>query len=116
MKAPCLKSLTESSGSVMATFLSPATDPRFWTGEAAAALSSFSPPKGLPGATLTIKGKNLAGILSVDIGGAKASISPKSTAAKLVVTVPQSAARGTSLITVTSAAGEAVSTKLFTVT
>jgi hypothetical protein len=30
--------------------------------------------------------------------------------------VPQSAARGTSLITVTSAAGEAVSTKLFTVT
>jgi hypothetical protein len=116
MKAPCLVSLTESSGSVIAAFLSPATDPRFWTGEAAADLSTFSPPKGLPGATLTIKGKNLTGIVSVDIGGAKASISPQSTAAKLVVTVPQSAARGTSLITVTSAAGEAVSTKLFTVT
>jgi len=116
MKAPCLESLTESNGSVLATFLSPATDPRFWTGEAAADLSSFSPPKGLPGATLTIKGKNLTGILSVDIGGAAATVSSESTAAKLVVTVPQNAARGTSLITVTSAAGEAVSTKTFDVT
>jgi hypothetical protein len=116
MKAPCLESLTESGGSVIATLLSPATDPRFWTGEAAADLSSFSPPKGVPGATLTIKGKNLTGIVAVVIGGAGATISSASTAAKLVVTVPQNAAHGTSLITVTSASGEAVSTKTFDVT
>ena len=33
MHAPCLQSLTESSGSVVASFLTPATDPRSWTGQ-----------------------------------------------------------------------------------
>jgi hypothetical protein len=116
MKAPCLESLTESSGSVIATFLSPATDPRFWTGEAAADLSSFSPTKGAPGSTVTIKGTNLNGVIAVVIGGASATISTASTASELVVTVPEKATVGTGLITVTSASGQAVSVKKFTVT
>jgi hypothetical protein len=116
MTAPCLKSLTESNGSVLATFLSPATDPRFWTGDAAADLSSFSPAKAAPGATVTIKGKNLSGVIAVVIGGASATISTKSTAADLMVTVPERATVGTALITVTSASGQAVSVKKFTVT
>ena len=116
MKAPCLESLTESSGSVIATFLAPATDPRFWTGDAAADLSSFSPAKGAAGATVAIKGSNLNGVIAVVIGGATATISDASTAAKLVVTVPAKATVGTALITVTSASGQAVSVKKFTVT
>jgi hypothetical protein len=115
MKAPCLESLTESSGSVIAIFLSPANDPRFWTGDAAAALTSFSPTKGAPGATITIKGKNLTGTLGVVIGGVNATISQQSTSTKLIVTVPPKAALGPGLITVTSASGQAVSTKTFTV-
>jgi hypothetical protein len=116
MKAPCLETLTESSGSVIATFLSPANDPRFWTGEAAAALTTFSPAKGAPGATFTIKGKNLTGALGVVIGGVNAAVSQKSTSTKLLVTVPPKAALGPGLVTVTSASGQAVSTKTFTVT
>jgi hypothetical protein len=113
MHAPCLESLVESSGSVIATFLTPATDPRFWTGEAASDLKSFAPTKGAPGSTLTITGKNLAGVVAVVVGGTQATISPASTDTKLKVTVPQGARTG--LITVTSAAGEAVSAKPFTV-
>jgi hypothetical protein len=114
MRAPCLESLTESSGSVTATFLSPATDPRFWTGEAAVDLKSFSPTKGAPNSTVTIKGKNLSGVTTVVIGGSDADIQRNgSTATKLQVTVPSNARTG--LITVTSASGEAVSTKPFTV-
>jgi hypothetical protein len=113
MTAPCLESLHETGGSVKATIKARATDPRFWTGEAAVDLTSFSPTKGAPNATVTIKGKNLAGALAVVIGGAQAAISNRSTATKLVVTVPATAVTG--LITVTSAAGAAVSTKPFTV-
>jgi hypothetical protein len=116
-KAPCLESLIEQSGDmVVATFLSPANDPRFWTGGAAADLKAFSPPKGAPGATVTITGKNLAQVQSVDIGGAEATISPESTNTKLVVTVPLTAVAGSGLIAVTAASGETVSTKEFTVT
>jgi hypothetical protein len=113
MHAPCLESLVESSGSVVATFLSPATDPRFWTGEAAADVTGFSPTKGAPGSTVTIKGKNLSGAIAVVIGGDNAPISSASTDTKLLVTVPPNARTG--LITVTAASGEAVSAKPFTV-
>jgi hypothetical protein len=116
MTAPCLKSLTESNGSVLATFLSPATDPRFWTGNAAANLSSFSPAKAAAGATVTIKGTSLNGVIAVTIGGATAAISRSSTASELVVTVPAKATVGAALITITSASGQAVSVKKFTVT
>jgi hypothetical protein len=113
MHAPCLESLVESSGSVVATFLTPPTDPRFWTGEAATDLKKFAPLTGAAGSTVTITGKNLAGVIAVVIGGAQAPISPASTDTKLEVTVPQGARTG--LITVTSASGEAVSAKPFTV-
>jgi hypothetical protein len=114
MKAPCLESIIESSGSVIATFLSPPTDPRFWTGDAAVDLKSFSPTKGSPNSTVTIKGKNLSGVVAVVIGGANADIQQNgSTATKLEVKVPADARTG--LITVTSASGDAVSTKPFTV-
>jgi hypothetical protein len=113
MHAPCLESLVESSGSVVATFLTPATDPRFWTGEAATDLKNFAPTKGAPGSTLTITGKNLSAVVAVVVGGAQATISSASTDTKLKVTVPQGARTG--LITVTSASGEAVSAKPFTV-
>jgi hypothetical protein len=113
--APCIDSPIESSGSVIVTFLSPANDPRFWTGVAAADLKSFSPTKGAPGTTVTIKGKNLTQVQAVVIGGARATIETnKSSASKLVVTVPSTADSG--LITVTSASGETVSTKSFTLT
>ena len=112
----CLKSLTESNGSVLATFLSPATDPRFWTGSAAADLSTFSPAKAAPGAAITIKGTNLNEVVAVVIGGAEATISKSSTASALLVTVPQKATVGAALITITSASGQAVSIKKFTVT
>jgi hypothetical protein len=114
MTAPCLESLNESSGSVTATLLAPPIDPRFWTGEAATDLKTFSPKKGAPGATVIIKGKNLSGVTGVVIGGSNADIQENaSTATKLQVKVPANAHTG--LITVTSASGEAVSTKPFTV-
>ncbi|HXQ62802.1 MAG TPA: right-handed parallel beta-helix repeat-containing protein, partial [Acidimicrobiales bacterium] len=115
MTAPCLQSLTESSGSVIATFLSPANDPRFWTGLAAADLKSFAPAKADPGAMIAIKGKNLTGVQAVVIGGLNATISDLSTATKLLVTVPLQAVAGPGIITVTAASGEAASTKKFTV-
>ena len=116
MKAPCLQSLVgNASGDAIATFLSPAGDPRFWTGGAAAVVTSFSPTKGAPGATVTIKGKNLSDVYAVVLGGAQATVDPaKSTATKLVVSVPGKAVTGS--ITVTANSGDAVSPKLFTVT
>jgi hypothetical protein len=115
-KAPCLKSLVEQSGSVVATLLVPAGDPRFWAGDGALDVTSFSPARGGPGTTITIKGKNLAQTQAVVIGGAQATISPHSTDTKLIVTVPATAAARSGLISVTGASGEAVSAKKFTVT
>jgi hypothetical protein len=114
--APCVKSLKEIAGHmVKAKFLSPAGDPRFWTGAAAVDLSAFSPTKGKPGSTLTITGKNLTQVEAVVIGGAQAAINAKkSSATKVVVTIPTTAVTG--LITVTSASGVATSTKTFKVT
>jgi hypothetical protein len=115
--APCLVSLQEQSGSVVATFLSPANDPRFWTGDATVILKKFSPSKGKAGSTVTIKGKNLSQVNSVVIGGASATINTaKSTASKLVVTVPPSSLLESAPITVVADSGTEVSTKSFTVT
>ena len=50
------------------------------------------------------------------IGGLDATISSKSTASKLIVTVPENAVAGPGAITVTAASGQAVSSKKFTVT
>lgn len=114
--APCISSLKEQYGhaGVVTTFVVPANDPRFWTGDASFSLTSFSPTHGAPGSTVTIKGKDLSGSLGVAIGGATAAVSSTSTKSKLKVTVPQGAHSG--FISVTAASGQAVSTEPFTVT
>ena len=95
--APCISSLKEQYGhaGVVTTFVVPANDPRFWTGDASFSLTSFSPTHGA-------------------IGGATAAVSSTSTKSKLKVTVPQGAHSG--FISVTAASGQAVSTEPFTVT
>ena len=103
---PCLVSLTEVGGSVLVTFLVPANDPRFWVGGAPLSLKAFTPIKAAPGATVTLKGKNLTGVVSVVMGGARATI-VSVTPTKLVVTVPPDAVTG--LISVTAASGTATS-------
>ncbi len=97
-----------------ATFLSPAQDPRFWSGAPALQLKSFSPAKAGPGAKLTIKGKSLVEAQAVVIGGAVATIESLSPT-KLVVAVPSQALPQAGLVTVTAASGEAVTKKDFTV-
>jgi hypothetical protein len=110
---PCLVSLTEDSGTVVATFLVPANDPRFWAGGAPVALKSFSPMSAGPGTSVTVRGKNLTAVVSVVMGGVEAAIVSDSPT-KLVVTVPAGAVTG--LISVTSASGTATSVTPFTVT
>jgi hypothetical protein len=100
---------------VTATFLSPSTDPRFWTGVATAALKSFSPAKGAPGKRVTIKGKNLAGVVDVTIGGATVTNIELQTSTKLVVTIPQDA-QETGPIAVIGDFGVVQSAKVFIVT
>jgi hypothetical protein len=111
--APCEESLVEQDGDVVATFVVPANDPRFWAGGAPVDLKSFSPTKGGPGTLVTIKGKNLTGVGSVVMGGVKAVIETVSSTT-LVVIVPTGAATG--LVSVTAASGTATSLVPFTVT
>ncbi len=111
--APCIVSLHENLGSVVATLLVPATDPRFWTGTGNLDLTSFSPTQGAPGKKLTIKGADLTQVTAVVIGGAQANIL-KLSKSKVTVKVPQGAVSGT--ITVTADSGDAISAIPFTVT
>jgi hypothetical protein len=101
---------------VIATFLSPANDPRFWTGGAEVDLKAFTPASGAPGSTVTIKGENLTAVQAVVIGGPQAAISSKSTNTELIVSVPPTAGPRPGYITGTAASGDAISTKPFTVT
>jgi hypothetical protein len=111
-KAPCIGSLKEQAGSVVAQFDVPASDPRFWTGTGPADLTKFSPTHAAPGGKITLKGKNLTQITAVVIGGAQARILSQSSS-KVVVIVPQGASTG--LITVTADSGVVTSTQTFTV-
>jgi hypothetical protein len=86
---------------------------RFWTGVAPIDVTSFSPTHGAPGTTVDIKGKNFTGVLGVVVGGATATLSKASTSTKLVVTIPSGAETGP--VTVGASSGQAVPTKLFTV-
>jgi hypothetical protein len=113
LKAPCVHSLQEESGSVVATFFVPANDPRFWTGDQNTVdVKSFSPTHGAPGAKVTLKGKNLNEVNAVVIGGAAAAIVTASST-KLVVKVPVQAQTG--VVSLTSNAGTVTSTTPFTV-
>jgi hypothetical protein len=111
---PCLQSLTEDAGraGVTAIFVVSANDPRFWAGAAPVSVTKVSPAHGAPGAIVTVKGKNLTGVVAVVMGGAPAKIDTVS-ASKLMVTVPQNAVTGT--VSVTSASGSATSRTAFTV-
>jgi hypothetical protein len=111
--APCIQSLVDHLGKVLATLLVPATDPRFWTGTGNLNLTSFSPTHGPPGKKVTIKGTSLTQVSAVVIGGAQAQILSRSSS-KVTVKVPQGAVTGT--ITVTADSGDAVSAIAFTVT
>jgi hypothetical protein len=111
---PCLVSLVSNfKGGVVATFDVPSGDPRFWAGGAPVDLSSFSPTSGKAGTTVTLKGKNLTSVVSVVMGGTKATI-VSATSTKVVVTVPAGAVTGP--ISVTSPSGTAISIVSFTVT
>jgi hypothetical protein len=110
---PCLQSLTESGSSVAATFLSPANDPRFWTGGAPVDLRSVTPSSGPPRTTVTIKGKNLNHVASVVIGGAATQISAEHPT-KLVVSVPATAVTGS--LTLVANSGDVIGSVPFTVT
>ncbi len=110
---PCLESLKESGDSVVATFLSPANDPRFWTGGPTMVVKKFSPTQGAPGTKVTIKGKNLSGATSVVIGGVQAPIHSASSG-KVVVIVPSTAVTGS--ITLVANSGDVVSKAPFKVT
>jgi hypothetical protein len=111
---PCLVSLVSNfKGGVVATFDVPSGDPRFWAGGAPVDLSSFSPTSGKAGATVTLKGKNLTSVVSVVMGGTKATI-VSVTSSKVVVTVPAGAVTGP--ISVTSPSGTAISVVSFSVT
>ncbi len=67
--APCVKSLSESGGSVDARFLVPAGDPRFWMGPGGLVAGSFSPTSAAPGRTVTLKGSFLKQVTAVSFGG-----------------------------------------------
>ncbi len=110
---PCVQSLVEASGSVDATFLVPANDPRFWTGTASVTLKRFSPTKAAPGALVTIKGKNLTQVAAVVIGGVQATIHAAGNG-RLVVVVPTNAVTGS--ISLVANSGDVVAKAPFTVT
>jgi chitinase len=76
-------------------------------------ITSFSPTSGPVGTTVTIKGTNLEGAISVTLNGESATISTDK-ATSLMVTVPAKATTGT--IVVTTQDGSVTSATNFTVT
>ncbi|HXW33657.1 MAG TPA: beta-propeller fold lactonase family protein [Acidimicrobiales bacterium] len=114
---PCYKSITESGGSVIASFDVPAGDPRFWVGASQLGLTKFSPTSGAPGSTVTISGKSLGAVTGVTFGGTEVAATNLKIAANgksLTVTVPDGALSGA--IRVTGDGGSFPSTVSFTVT
>jgi hypothetical protein len=77
------RSLVESGGAVLATFLSPANDPRFWSGSAPAVVHAVTPTTLAPGTRVTIRGKNLSQLSSVT-----GSLTLVANSGEVVATVP----------------------------
>jgi len=114
-KGACIESLVEGTGihagSVVATLLVPAGDPRFHVGGGAPVITSFSPASPKAGKKLTVKGANLSEVTAVTIGGTPARI-VKATPTKVSVIAP---ALAHGVISVTSLAGVARSAGAVTV-
>jgi len=87
--------LLESSGATMNVFLNGAA--------AYPAITSFTPPSGAPGASVTITGVNLAGATSVRFNGTVSTAIANNTATSLMVNVPAGATNG--YLSVTTATG-----------
>jgi hypothetical protein len=75
-------------------------------------ISSFTPPSGTVGTTVTITGQNLSGASAVAFNGTSATI-VSHTATQIVTEVPAGATKGR--ITVTTGAGTATSVSKFAV-
>ncbi len=99
--APCLLSLSETSGKVTARFLTPAEDPKWRVGAAAVTVTSVVPLSGARGSHVTLTGTNLNEVTAVLIGGGKATIM-SATPTELVAIVPQNAQSGPIALTANS--------------
>ena len=111
--APCAKSFKESDGSVIATLILPAGDPRFHVGGAVPQITGMSPAIAKPGKKLTIIGLNLSEVTGVTIGGIAVRI-VKTAPTKVSVVLPTDAKSG--VVAVSSLAGASVSTAVLQVT
>ena len=109
---PCLKSVKEVAGSVVAVLELPPGDPRFHIGGETPLVTSIKPTSAAPGKKLTIKGVNLSEVTGVTIGGVAAHIT-KTAPTKVKVIVPAGAQSGT--IRVSSLAGVSTAAARLTV-
>ncbi len=93
--APCVKSISESGGSVDARFIVPAGDPRFWMGPGGLVAGSFAPTSAAPGRTVTLKGSFLKQVTAVSFGGqTHPALNFRTFNNKVVVKVPDDAQSG----------------------
>jgi hypothetical protein len=83
----CYKSITEVSGSIVATMLMPVGDPRYHVGGGTPMVTSIHPTAPKPGKKLTIKGADLSEVTAVTIGGVPVTIL-KTSPNSVSVTVP----------------------------
>jgi len=110
---PCYKSIKEVNGSVVATLLLPAGDPRFHIGGETPQITGVSPSVAAPGKKLTIKGVNLSEVTGVSVGGVPARIK-KVAPTKVLAFVPAGTPGG--VVTVISLAGVSASAAVLHVT
>jgi IPT/TIG domain len=98
-----VKSVTEDTGSVVATLMLPAGDPRFHIGGVTPVVTSVRPTAPKAGKKLTIKGANLSEVTAVTVGGVSAKI-----LSRALTSVKVDAPAGAhGVVVVTSLAGQA---------
>jgi len=102
---PCIASETELGGNVVAGLLVPPNDPRFHAGGTSPLVTSVSPASASPGARVTIRGLFLKGA-KVRVG--PAAVTAKSSASKIVMTLPSSVSAGLLPIIITTPTGSTI--------
>ncbi len=108
-KAPCVVSKAiDAGGGVDVTMKLPLAGSTFQIVSPPTRIKKFSPTHALPGANITVTGKNMAGVNAVVVGGVQATIQSR-TAKTLVVTVPDGAQTG--FVTVSTPSGTVSSTR-----